>query len=160
MSNKNISIIVATAENWAIGLNNELLWHISADLKRFKALTTAHTIVMGRKTYESIGRPLPNRRNIIISRDTELKLAGCEVYNTIEDALEATKGESEVFIIGGAEIYKQTIDMASKIYLTKVMKSYDADAFIPEIDFSQWTETFCEEHLDEELPYSFINYER
>ncbi|MFI3267106.1 MAG: dihydrofolate reductase [Rikenellaceae bacterium] len=160
MSNNNISIIVATAENWAIGLNNELLWHISADLKRFKALTTSHTIIMGRKTYESIGRPLPNRRNVIISRNSELKIEGCEVYNTIDSALESTKNEEEVFIIGGAEIYKQTIDIASKIYLTKVMKNYDADAFIPEIDFSNWKETFCEPHLDEELPYLFINYER
>ncbi|MFI3263099.1 MAG: dihydrofolate reductase [Rikenellaceae bacterium] len=158
--NNNISIIVATAKNWAIGLNNELLWHISTDLKRFKALTTGHSIIMGRKTYESIGRPLPKRRNIVISRDAELKIEGCEVYNTIEAALEATQNEEEVFVIGGAEIYKQTIGVASKIYLTQVMKSYEADAFIPEIDFSMWKETFRESHIDEELPYCFINYEK
>lgn len=155
----NISIIVAIAKNWAIGLNNELLWHISADLKRFKALTTSHTIVMGRKTYDSIGRPLPNRRNVIISRDKNLKLEGCEVYNSIQTALDALKNEDEIFVIGGAEIYKQTINIATKLYLTKVEKEYKADVFFPEIDFSEWKITSQENHLDQEIPYSFINYE-
>lgn len=156
----NISIIVATAKNWAIGVDNQLLWHISADLKRFKALTTAHAIVMGRKTYDSIGKPLPNRRNIVISRDENLRIDGVEVFNSIESAIEELSNETEIFIIGGAEIYKQTLPLASKIYLTKVIKSYDGDAFFPEIDFSEWDKTFEDCYLNEDVPYCFVNYKR
>ncbi|MDD2584775.1 MAG: dihydrofolate reductase [Bacteroidales bacterium] len=147
-----ISIIVATSLNNAIGRNNQLLWHISEDLKYFKKITSGHTVIMGRKTWESIGRPLPNRRNIVISRSQNIFLEGAEVYSSLKDALKAAnKSEGpcgsqkidseEVFIIGGGQIYKQALPIADKLYLTIVNETIeDADTFFPEIDLSQWQE--------------------
>jgi len=135
-----ISIIVATSLNNAIGRNNQLLWHISEDLKYFKKVTTGHTVIMGRKTWESIGRPLPNRRNIVISRSLNI-IGDVQVYSSLENAIAATKEEQEVFIIGGGELYKQTLPIANKLYLTIVTQTIeDADTFFPEIDFEQWEE--------------------
>lgn len=136
-----LSIIVAIASDGAIGRANDLLWHLPADLKRFKELTTGHTILMGRKTFESLPRgPLPNRRNIIISRSLPTQ-PGAEVYPTIQQAMEACASDEEVFIIGGGEIYRQLLPNTERIYLTRVQASFpDAEVFFPELDPTEWIE--------------------
>lgn len=136
-----LSIIVAIASDGAIGRANDLLWHLPADLKRFKELTTGHTILMGRKTFESLPRgPLPNRRNIIISRSLPAQ-PGAEVYPTIQQAMEACASDGEVFIIGGGEIYRQLLPNTERIYLTRVQASFpDAEVFFPELDPTEWIE--------------------
>ncbi len=136
-----LSIIVAVASDGAIGRANDLLWHLPADLKRFKELTTGHTILMGRKTFESLPHgPLPNRRNIIISRSLPAQ-PGAEVYPTIQQALEACASDEEVFIIGGGEIYRQLLPNTEQIYLTRVQASFpDAEVFFPELDPTKWIE--------------------
>lgn len=136
-----LSIIVAVASDGAIGRANDLLWHLPADLKRFKELTTGHTILMGRKTFESLPRgSLPNRRNIIISRSLPAQ-PGAEVYPTIQQALEACASDEEVFIIGGGEIYRQLLPNTERIYLTRVQASFpDAEVFFPELDPTEWIE--------------------
>lgn len=136
-----LSIIVAVASDGAIGRANDLLWHLPADLKRFKELTTGHTILMGRKTFESLPRgPLPNRRNIIISRSLPAQ-PGAEVYPTIQQAMEACASDEEVFIIGGGEIYRQLLPDTERIYLTRVQASFpDAEVFFPELDPTEWLE--------------------
>ncbi|HLW50816.1 MAG TPA: dihydrofolate reductase [Sphingobacteriaceae bacterium] len=158
-----ISIIVATSENHGIGKNNQLLWHLPNDLKFFKKITSGHTIIMGRKTFESIGRPLPNRRNIVITRQKGLIADGVETAASISEALKLTSGEPEVFIIGGAEIYRQTLDHADRIYLTKVSVQLDADAFFPLIDPKQWQIIAQEDHAADEkhaYSYSFVILDR
>ncbi|MBS1531343.1 MAG: dihydrofolate reductase [Bacteroidetes bacterium] len=157
-----VSAIVAIGENNAIGKNNQLLWHLPADLKYFKNKTAGHTIIMGRKTFDSVGKPLPNRRNIVVTRQ-DIKIPGCEVVKSVDEALDLCKGEDEVFIGGGAEIYKLAMDKTDRIYLTIVHKMFDADTFFPEIDPTQWVETAREDHQPDEknnLPYSFITIER
>ena len=136
-----LSIIVAVASDGAIGRANDLLWHLPADLKRFKELTTGHTILMGRKTFESLPRgPLPNRRNIIISRSLPAQ-PGAEVYPTIQQAMEACASDEEVFIIGGGEIYRQLLPDTERIYLTRVQASFpDAEVFFPELNPTEWIE--------------------
>jgi dihydrofolate reductase len=157
-----VSIVVAIAENYAIGKNNQLLWHMPADLKHFKNITSGHTVIMGRKTYDSVGKPLPNRRNIIVTRQ-DIKIEGCEVVKSIEDALALCANEDEVFIVGGAEIYKLTMSKTDRIYLTIIHHSFDADTLFPEIDYMEWKETAREDHQPDErnkFPYSFITLER
>ena len=158
-----LSIIVAAAENNVIGGNNQLLWRLPNDMKWFKSVTTGNTVIMGRKTYDSMGRALPNRRNIIISRDVTLRLEGCEVVNSLEAALQLTANEKEVFIIGGGEIYKQAWNKADKLYLTRVHTEKEGDTHIPQIQESQWIEESRESHpADEKHPYaySFIIYNK
>lgn len=158
-----LSIVVAIAENNAIGKDNQLLWRLPADLKHFKQITTGHTIIMGRKTYDSIGKPLPNRRNIVVSRNAGLQIPGVEVTGNIEDALALCAEEQEVFIIGGAEIYKSTMERSNRIYLTRVHQSYAGDAFFPEIDFNRWKEADVEKHLPDEkndVAYTFSTLSR
>lgn len=158
-----ISIVVAIAENNAIGKNNLLLWHLPADLKHFKQVTTGHTIVMGRKTYDSIGKPLPNRRNIVVTRQKELQIPGAEVSGSLEEALALCAAEEEVFIIGGAEIYRSAMAATNRIYLTRVHQSYEADAFFPEIDLNLWEEADIEKHLPDEknhVAYTFSTLSR
>jgi len=140
-----VSIIVAVAENNAIGKNNDLLWHLPADMKHFKQLTTGHHILTGRKNYESIPekfRPLPNRTNIVITRNANLTLKDCHVFSSISEGIELAKnnGEEELFIIGGGEIYKQSLEqnLVDKIYLTLVHQSFEADTFFPEIPKEKW----------------------
>lgn len=136
---KKISIIVAIAKNNAIGKNNELLWHLSEDLKRFKKLTTGHTIVMGKKTFESLPtRPLPNRRSIVISDISGEKIDGCEMAYSIEEAIEKCDPDNENFIIGGGSIYRQFLPFAQKLYITHVFKDFEADVFFPEINYNNW----------------------
>jgi dihydrofolate reductase len=157
-----VTIVVAIGENNAIGKNNQLLWYLPADLKHFKNITTGHTVIMGRKTYDSVGKPLPNRRNIIITRK-DITIEGCEVVKSIEDALALCADEKEVFIVGGAEIYKQSIHLSDRIYLTIVHQEFDADSFFPEINYDEWQETEREDHQPDEknkLPYSFITLDR
>ena len=156
-----LSIVVAIAENSAIGKDNQLLWHLPADLKHFKQITSGHTIIMGRKTYDSIGKPLPNRRNIVITRNEDLKIEGVEVVNALDQALAICKDENaqqEVFIIGGAEIYKYALEKTDRIYLTRVHENYEADTFFPEIAQDQWQETDIEHHQPDEknkVAYTF-----
>lgn len=150
-----ITLIAACSSNKVIGNNNKLIWHVPGDLKRFKELTSGHTILMGRKTYESIGRPLPNRRNIILSRDPNLKIEGCLVYSDLLEVLELYK--NDLFVIGGEEIYRQTLGYADKIELTLIHKEYEGDAYFPEI-----TEHFTigeqQDLSGPEFDYSYISY--
>lgn len=161
MKHKNISIIVAISENFGIGKNNKLLFHLPNDLKRFKTLTLNKTVIMGRNTLLSLpnSKPLKNRRNIVISDIINETFRGCEVVNTIEQAIELIKNEEEVFVIGGGMIYKEFYPLAGKLYLTLVHKSFEADVFFPEINFNEWEETFREVHYDEEndFVYSYID---
>ena len=134
-----ISIIVAIAENYAIGKNNDLLWHIPEDLKRFKRLTTGHTVVMGKKTYESLPRrPLPDRVNIVISDNPDDDFDRCVMAYSIEDALKKIDASDENFIIGGASVYRQFLPLSDRLYITWVHKAFEGDVFFPEIDFSEW----------------------
>jgi dihydrofolate reductase len=155
-----VSIIVAIGENNAIGKNNQLLWHMPNDLKHFKDVTSGRTIIMGRKTFDSVGKPLPKRRNIVVTRQ-DITIPGCEVVKSIEDGLALCKGEDEVFIGGGAEIYKLAMHLTDRIYLTIIHKSFDADTFFPEIDRKEWKEVSRQDFQPDEknpLPYSFITF--
>lgn len=132
-----LSLIVAMSQNNVIGDKNKLLWNLKEDLRRFKEITTGHPIIMGRKTYESIGKPLPNRKNIIVSR-SDINIDGCIVVHSIEEAINMFPNDEEIFIIGGAEIYKQTIEKVDKMYLTVILEDYEGDAFFPYINFNMW----------------------
>ena len=145
------------SKNRVIGDSNTLIWHLPEDLKRFKQLTTGNAIVMGRKTYESIGRPLPNRRNIIITRDKDYSIEGCEVVNSLEEAFLITG--SNCFVIGGGEIYKQSLSYSEKIYLTLIDKDFEGDTEFPEIN-SEWKEINKEDFESSGFNWSFIEYER
>lgn len=162
--NKNISIIVAIASNNAIGKNNELLWHLSDDLKRFKKITTGHKIIMGRNTYLSLPNgALPNRKNVVISDRKGEEFEGCEMAYSIEEALANVKEDEEAFIIGGGMIYKQFLPHARKLYLTRVNKEFDADTFFPEINFDEWIEIERTRHVaneKNEYDHTFIIYYR
>jgi dihydrofolate reductase len=136
-----ISIIVAVDENNGIGKNNDLLWHMPADLKHFKDTTAGHTVIMGRKTFDSVGKPLPKRRNIIITRQTGLEIPGAEVVSDLPSAIALCDENEEVFIVGGAEIYKMAMDITDKIYLTVIKGVFGADTFFPPIDPDTWKET-------------------
>src|ERR1700744_4097645 len=156
-----VSAIVAIAENHAIGKNNQLLWHMPNDLKHFKDITSGRTIIMGRKTFDSVGKPLPKRRNIVVTRQ-DITIPGCEVVKSIEDGLALCKTEHEVFIGGGAEIYRQAMHLTDRIYLTIVHKEFDGDTYFPEINTNEWKETDREDHQPDEknaLPYSYITLE-
>ena len=142
----NISIIVAIASNRAIGKDNRLLWHLSDDLKRFKKLTTGHTLIMGRNTFLSLPNgALPNRRHIVISDIAGESFEGCEMARSMEEAVELAGATGECFVIGGGMVYRQFLPVAGKLYLTRVHASFEADTFFPEIDFSQWKALYNEE---------------
>ena len=159
-----ISIIVAVAENNAIGKDNDLLWHISDDLKRFKKITTGHKIIMGKNTFLSLPiRPLPNRTSIVITDDPDDNYEGCIMAYSIEDALSKCDKDEECFIIGGGSVYSQFLPLADKLYLTKVERSYEADTFFPEIASDEWELLEKEDHIDNEnndIPFSFQIYIR
>jgi dihydrofolate reductase len=157
-----LSIIAAVGENGEIGGNGNLLCRLPADLQHFKKITSGHTVIMGRKTFESLPKgPLPNRRNIVISRNANLKISGAEIYTSIASALSVLREEDEVFVIGGAQIYGQTAELAERIYLTRIHASFpEADAFFPETDFSAWTQTGMETFpADDKNPYPFTFFE-
>ncbi len=164
MPEKNISIIVAIAENFAIGKDNRLLYHLSDDLKRFKKLTTGHTVVMGRNTFLSLpSGALPNRTNIVISDVPGEQFPGCIMAGSIEDALAKCERSDECFIIGGGMIYRQFLPYASRLYITWLHASPDADTFFPEIDLDEWEEVSGERHNAEgknEVDYSYVVYKR
>lgn len=153
-----ISIIAAVAKNGVIGNKNTLPWHLPSDMKHFKETTTGHCIIMGQKTHESIGRALPARTNIVLTFDTNFKSEGCITVTSIEEALRvaSAKNESEVFIIGGALIYKQFIEIANRLYITRIHKKFDGDVFFPEIDMKKWHLEKTEKHKkDNKNPFDF-----
>ncbi len=159
-----MNIIVAIAQNNVIGKDNQLIWHLPNDLKHFRKLTTGNVVIMGRKTYQSIGKPLPNRTNIIISRNQDFVAEGCMVVNSLTKAIEICPMPTEnCFIIGGAEIYKQAMELATKIHLTEVHATFDGDTFFPEIDRSIWKLVSKQDFSPDEknkFAYSFCEYER
>jgi dihydrofolate reductase len=151
-----ITIIAAVADNNALGKNNELLWHLPNDFKRFKSITTGHYIIMGRKTFESFPKPLPNRTHVIITRQKNYSYEGCIIVDSLQNALATCSKEKEVFIIGGGEIYKQSIEIADKLDITKVHNNFEADTFFPKIDLDKWNLIASEFHpKDEKHLYNF-----
>lgn len=157
------SIIAAKSDNNVIGKENDLVWHMPADLKFFKNTTKGHYVIMGRKTFESMNGPLPYRTHIIITRNPDFKAEDCFVVDNIDRAFEIAQEhqQDEVFILGGAEIYRQTINKADKMYITEIKSTFDGDAFFPNIDSSYWKESKREEHDADEknpYPYAFVEY--
>ncbi|MCD8072616.1 MAG: dihydrofolate reductase [Alistipes sp.] len=157
------SIIVAVAQNGVIGGENRLLWHISEDLRRFKAITSGHPVVMGRKTFESLGRPLPGRTNVVITRNRDYTAQGCTVVSSLEEAVGMFPPEVELFIIGGGQIYRQAMETADRLYITMIYKDYDGDTTFPEIDPDIWKTVSSEYHQRGEAypyPFEYIDYVR
>lgn len=151
-----ISLVAAAGNNNVIGTHNKLPWKMPADMKFFMNLTVKHSVIMGRKTYESFGKPLRDRRNIIVTRDTAYTVPGCTVAHSLDEAMLLVTGEDEVFIIGGAEIYRQSMPLANKIYLTRIHHDFEGDAWFPAIDESKWKLTSqTEQAADEKNPYPF-----
>lgn len=158
-----ISLVVAKSKNHVIGKNNQLPWHLPADLQHFKKITMGKPILMGRKTAESIGKPLPGRRNIVITRNKRHKMQGFEIYHSIETALQALETETEIMIIGGANLYAQLLSRADDIYLTIIDAEFEGDTFFPAVDFSQWKLISDEKYLPDEknkYGYCFLHYEK
>lgn len=167
MTSLRLSLLVAMARNRVIGRNNKLPWHLPADLKHFKFLTMGKTIVMGRKTYESIGKPLPGRVNIIITRQAGYEVPGATVVSSIDDALlmcekiRSINGEN--FIIGGEELYRQTLKICQRIYITEIQRDFEGDVYFPEVDPNEWKETQRDKHISENdanLEYHFVVLDR
>ena len=159
-----ITIIAAIANNNALGKDNDLIWHLPADLKRFKKVTSGHHILMGRNTFESIGKPLPNRTSVIITRNKDYFKDGCLIANSIEEALDLSK-EDDAFIIGGAQVYKQALEhnLVDKLDITIVHHDFEADVFFPEIDLNIWEQTTREDFKADQknkYDYSFVSYTR
>ena len=157
-----VSIIVAMAKNRVIGANNALPWHLSADLKRFKALTMGHHIIMGRKTFESIGRVLPGRTSVIVTRNRGLQTAGVVVVNDIESAIAQCQGDTEAFVIGGENIFRAVLPLADRIYATEIEKNFEGDVYFPALELQDWRMTEREVQRDENLnlSYAFVTYQR
>lgn len=158
-----LSIIAAVSENNALGKDNKLLWHLPADLKRLKSLTMGHHLIMGRKTWESLGRPLPGRPHVVISRNKNLSHEAITVVSSLEEAIEISKTDEQPFIFGGAEIYRLALPMVQRIYLTRVHKSFEGDAYFPELNPSEWQLIDKQDfEVDEKnlIPYSYEEYKR
>ncbi|UJP05092.1 MAG: dihydrofolate reductase [Nitrosomonas sp.] len=164
-----LSILVAMARNRVIGRNNQLPWHLPADLKHFKFLTMGQAIVMGRKTFESIGKPLPGRINIIITHQTDYEVPGATVVHSLENALlaceensESDDSNSEHFIIGGEKLYRQTIKLCQRLYITEIQREFDGDVFFPEFERANWEEIQRDKHVSEKdnLEFHFVILER
>lgn len=160
-----ISVIVAADENNAIGKDGDLLCHLPTDLKYFKAVTNGYPVIMGRKTFESLPKgALPNRRNIVITKDKNLRYENCEMASSLQQAIDLCKGEPQIFIIGGGTIYKEAIHFADKLYLTRIHHIFEgADTFFPEIKSGDWKAISCEEHQPDEkhkYAYSFLAFEK
>ena len=163
MENRELTIIAAVSINNVIGNNNKLIWKLSNDLKRFRNLTTNHSVIMGRKTFETLPNPLPDRDNIVITRDTNYSKPNIQVCSSIEDAINLTKTDTQPFIIGGGEIYSQTINIVDKIELTRVHKEFDGDAYFPEIPldiFKLINEENYNSDLENEFDYSYLTYKK
>jgi len=164
MKNKqSISLIVAMAQNRTIGVNNTLPWRCPEDLKHFKALTMGHHMIMGRKTFDSIGKPLPGRTTVIVTRNAALKVEGCLVAHSLQEAITASKDDEEIFIVGGAEIYAQALPLADTLYITEIQQDVDGDAHFPAVDQHAWQEVAREVRSQIEpqaLQYHFVTYRR
>ena len=156
-----LSLIVAIAKNRVIGVNNTLPWYLPEDLKRFRALTTGHHIIMGRKTFDSLGRLLPGRTTVIVTRNPDYKMAGAIVVHSLEAAITACGDDNEAFLIGGAELYKDGLKLANKLYITEIDAEYEGDAFFPEFDVAEWQVVERESHQAENgLGFSYLTYQR
>ncbi len=156
-----LSLIVALAKNRVIGLNNTLPWHLPEDLKRFRALTTGHHIIMGRKTYESLGRLLPDRTTVIVTRNPNYQVEGALIAHSLEEAMALCVGDDEAFLIGGAELYQAGLNLAQKMYVTELDLEVAGDAYFPAFDLSQWQESTRVAHTSAQgLPFSYIRYHR
>ena len=158
-----LSIIVAVSENNVIGKDNDLIWHLPRDLKHFKDTTTGHYIIMGRKTFESNGRPLPNRTNVIITRDKNYTAEGCIVVHSLEEAIKRAENDSEPFIIGGGKIYEQALPLVDRIYLTQIHHSFEGDTYFPELDMNEWVVTDKRDFEPDEknrYPFSILVLDR
>ena len=158
-----IALIAALAENRVIGRENRLPWRLPADLRRFKSVTMGKPVIMGRKTYESIGKPLPGRRNIVVTRDPDYRAQGCQVVHSLEQALEAGAGHAEVMVIGGAELYREALGRAERMYLTLIRAEVDGDTLFPDIEPQQWRELERESHRADEknqYDYDFVTLQR
>lgn len=158
-------LIAAVANNNVIGGDNKLLWNLPADLKRFKELTMGHTLIMGRKTFESIGKALPGRRTVIVTRQSDYKAEGCEIASDIKDAICKVREESDVFVAGGGEIYRQVIGLhyARRIFMTRVYANFEGDSFFPNIDPEKWELVERDEFQPDEknpYPFAFLTYKR
>jgi dihydrofolate reductase len=156
-----LSVIAAIARNGTIGLDNTLPWRLPEDLKHFKALTMGHHIIMGRKTYESLGRLLPGRTTVIVSRNRDYAVSGAIVVGSLQQAIQACDGDDELFVIGGAELYREALPVAGRLYLTEIDEDFDGDAHFPVIDSSIWRETSRATHLSENgLRFSYLTMDR
>lgn len=156
-----LSIIVAIAKNGVIGINNTLPWHLPEDLKRFKALTMGHHIIMGRKTYESLGRLLPGRTTVIVTRNSDYKVEGALMAGSLPAAIALCKADDEVFLIGGAELYQDGLALAEKLYITEIDLAIAGDAYFPEFQPGDWQETSREAHTSAQgLGFSYVTYVR
>ncbi len=157
-----LSIVVALANNNVIGKDGKLPWNIPEDKKRFKKITEGHCVLMGRETHDSIGGPLPARTNLILTRDKTLQKEGCVVLHTLRDAVKYAiqNGEQELMVIGGEQIYRLTLPLVEKIYMTKILQDFEGDTFFPQIDETSWKEISREEFHDEKIPFEFRTLER
>lgn len=158
-----ISLIVACGENNVIGRENDMIWHLPRDLRFFKEKTIGHHLIMGRKTFEACGGPLPDRTNIVVTRDPNYEAPGCTITNSLEEAIELVENDDEPFIVGGEEIYRQALGAVDRIYLTRVHHTFSGDTFFPELNKETWQEVEKEAHPPDDkhpYPFTFITLER
>ena len=156
-----VSLIVAVANHQVIGFNNTLPWHLPEDLKRFRALTTGHHIIMGRKTYESLNRLLPDRTTVIVTRNPDYRVEGAIIAHSLEEAIAQCQQDEEIFVIGGAELYKEALNLVDKLYITQIELEVAGDAYFPSFDAAAWQRTAYEPHIAASgLPFSYITYEK
>jgi dihydrofolate reductase len=161
MTQPRISIVVAMAQNRTIGINNTLPWRCPEDLKHFKVLTMGHHMIMGRKTFDSIGKPLPGRITVIVTRNEDLRIEGCIIAHSLEEALAACAGDEEIFIVGGAELYAQAMPLVDTLYITEIRQDVEGDAYFPEFDKAEWLEVVreeCYQETPQPLEYHFVTY--
>ncbi|TZF82560.1 dihydrofolate reductase [Pedobacter sp. BS3] len=157
-----VQLVVIADENNGIGYQNQLLCHIPADLKHFKSLTVGFPVLMGRKTFESIGKPLPGRKNIVVTHQ-DITIEGCDIAHSLEEAIALCKGSEKISVIGGATLYRQAIELADVVELTRIHHRFKADAWFPELDAQVWKEMHAEQHQADDknpYPYTFITYKR
>ena len=158
-----ISILVAMAKNRTIGVNNTLPWRCPEDLKHFKSLTMGHHMIMGRKTFDSIGKPLPGRTTVVVTRDRNLKIEGCLIAHSLPEAIDACANDDEIFIVGGADIYAQSLSFAQTLYATEIQQDVEGDAHFPHFDQSEWRETSRDKRMQDApqpLAYHFVTYKK
>jgi dihydrofolate reductase len=158
-----ISLIVAMAKNRTIGVNNTLPWRCSEDLKHFKALTMGHHMIMGRKTFDSIGKPLPGRTTVVVTRNNDLKVEGCAVAHSLQKAIDLSAGDAEIFVVGGAELYRQAIPLVDTLYITEIQQDVEGDAHFPNFDKNEWNEVTRDvrsQETPQPLHYHFVTYRR